>query len=213
MTDQELLQAYISFVPFLGAVCGPGTEVIVHDVKDLDHSLVRIYNSISGRAPGDPITEMARGIIERGEYRDKDFLYNYTGHTKKRDFLSSTFFIKNDGRLIGLLCVNKDMSACQDLQRSLQVLLERFNLLQQAENEYREDLESPIASMVHNRIADIIAQIGIAPARMSKEEKARAARSLREDGVLSVKGAMAEAAEQLNMSVSTLYRYLSRSDI
>lgn len=210
MTDREVLQTYIALVPFLGAVCGPGTEVIVHDVKDLDHSLVAICNGVSGRVVGDPITDLARDIIQRGEYREKDYLYNYIGRTKEGEFLSSTYFIKNRGRLIGLLCFNKDLSACQDLQHAFNAMLERFNMVPPAEDAYSEDLNGPISSMINSRIADIIGQFGVAPARMSPEEKMRAARRLKEDGVLSMKGAVAEAASQLNVSVPTIYRYLSK---
>ena len=32
MTDQELLKCYTDFVPFLAAVCGPGCEIVIHDV-------------------------------------------------------------------------------------------------------------------------------------------------------------------------------------
>ena len=65
-------------------------------------------------------------------------------------------------------------------------------------------------SMVHNRIADIIAQSGISPTRMSLDEKVRIVHRLNDEGLMSVKGAAAEIAEQLSVSVPTVYRYLNK---
>ena len=39
MTDQELLKCYTDFVPFLAAVCGPGCEIVVHDVTNPEMSV------------------------------------------------------------------------------------------------------------------------------------------------------------------------------
>lgn len=209
MTDAEVLKTYTTLVPFLGAVCGPGTEVIIHDVTDLEHSLIAICNGISGRVIGNPITDLARELVNRGDYREKDFVANYRGHTRQGDFLSSTYYIKNEGRLIGLLCINKDLTACQEVQHAFSALLERFNLAFAENNEYTEDLNNPILSMIQNRITEIIEQDGISPVRMTAEEKRKAVQRLRADGVLSMKGAVNEAALQLKVSVPTIYRYMN----
>ncbi len=210
MTDREVLQMYVSLVPFLGEMCGPGTEVIIHDTSNPEHSLIAICNGISGRVIGNPITDLARDLAERGDYKEKDYIANYTGHTKSGDFLSGTFYIKNEGRLIGLLCINKDLSAVQELQLALNALSERFNLKTPSESDYTEDLSNPIHSMIHNHISEVIGRAGIPPARMSPEEKTDAVQRLKEDGILSMKGAVAETADQLGVSIPTIYRYMSK---
>lgn len=130
MTDQELLKCYTDFVPFLAAVCGPGCEIVVHDVADPEMSVVAIGNGISGRDIGDPMTDLAREMQQKVESTDTtcDCMLNYKGRTKSGEFLSSTYFIKNEGRLIGMLCVNKELAAAQELNIALHGLLYRFNL-------------------------------------------------------------------------------------
>lgn len=210
MTDAEVLQQYVSLVPFLAAVCGPGCEVVVHDITDPEHSLIAICNGVSGREVGDPLTDLARDLAARGAYADTDYLLNYAGKSKKVEFLSSTFYIKNEQRLIGMLCINKDITAVQELNGAVQRLLDRFNLRAAPEGEYSENLDNPLASMVYTRIADTIAQSGIPPARMSRREKMRIVHQLDESGVTLMKGAIAEIANQLSISVPTVYRYLNQ---
>lgn len=210
LTDRDLLQLYSNLVPFLAEVCGPGCEVVLHDATNPEHSLVAIRNSISGRQVGASLTDLAQELQEKGMYTDASYLTNYQGKSRGRDFLSSTYYIKNGNRLIGLLCVNKDMSSVQELNHAVQSLLGRFNLNAAAESEFSENLDTPVESMVHNRIADIIAQSGISPTRMSLDEKARIVHRLNDEGLMSVKGAAAEIAEQLSVSVPTVYRYLNK---
>lgn len=210
MTDQEILQIYVNLAPFLAEVCGPGSEVVVHDVNDPEHSLIAICNDLSGRAVGDPMTDLARQIQEKGTYTNEEYLANYSGKSKNGEFLSSTYYIKNEGRLIGLLCINKDMTVVQDATAALHALLERFNLTAPQQSEYVENLDNPMSSMMHARIAEIIAQCGVPPVRMSLAEKVRVVHQMNEDGVMLMKGAVPEIAAQLLVSVPTVYRYLNR---
>ena len=89
MTDQELLKCYTDFVPFLAAVCGPGCEIVIHDVTNPEQSIIAIGNGISGRELGDPMTDLARELQEKGTYADTESLLNYKGKTKSGEFLSS----------------------------------------------------------------------------------------------------------------------------
>lgn len=210
MTDNELLQIYINLAPFLASVCGPGSEITVHDVAHPEHSLIAIQNGISGRQVGNPLTNLAQKIIDQGSYKTSDYLVNYPGHNQAGDFLSSTYYIKNEGRLIGLMCINKDMSGVQGLHLAVQNLLEQFNLAAPQEAEISECLDNPVTEIMHTRIADMIAQTGVPPARMSSQEKIRVVHRLNEDGILMMKGAVAEIAAQLLVSVPTVYRYLNK---
>lgn len=212
MTDNEVLELYVKFVPFLGEVLGEGVEIIIHDVTDMEHSLIAMCNGISGRHLGNPITDLARNLVEQGAYHTSDYLTNYTGKSADTEFLSSTYYIKNEGRLIGLLCINKDVTSVRQLDRAMKQLFERFNLLPTDTAEVKETFDTPVAGMMHNRIAEIIEEFGVTPARMSMAEKSTILHRLKDEGVLTMKGAMAEVASQLGVSVPTAYRYLSKSD-
>jgi len=212
VTDQELLKIYIDIVPFLSEVCGPGSEIVVHDVSNPNCSLVTIGNPVSGRSIGDPLTDLAQELKEKASYTDSAYVSNYRGRSKKRDFLSSTYYIKNEGRLIGLLCINKDMTAVESANSALKRLLENFNLNLAGESVYLENLDAPMASIVQKRIAESIAKRGVNPSRLSIDEKVSIVHQLNEEGLLSVKGAVGEIAEQLSVSVPTVYRYIKKEN-
>lgn len=210
MTDQDLLYIYVKLVPFIAEVVGPGTEVLIHDVSNPDHSLIAISNNVSGRDIGAPLTDFAREIQQSGTYSNTAYMANYTGWSKKGNFLSSTYYIKNEGRLIGLLCINKDLSAVQEFNSAVHLLLEKFNLHDPQDKNVSENLNPPITNFIQDRISEIISQTGVIPSRMTSREKINTVHRLNEEGILMIKGAISEIASQLNISVPTVYRYLNK---
>lgn len=210
MSDNEILDIYKKLLPFLAKVLGPSCELCIHDVQHPDSSIIAIENNSTGRKIGYPMTDLARTTMEKGLYTDTDSVVNYEGISKGRPFLSSTYFIKNEKRLIGLLCVNKDMSATNTALSTFQNLLSAFNLTTPENSEFTETLEGPVSDLLPNLVADAISQTNILPERMTLRERVSLVQRLNEQGILSMKGAVKEIAAQLNISEPTVYRYLNR---
>lgn len=107
-----LLQQYMKLTEFLGLTLGPDYEVALHDLTNKDRSIIAIANNyISGREIGAPLTNMALGILRDRSYETNDYCLQYHGiSVNGKDLRSNTFFIKQDGRLIGMLCINFDDS-------------------------------------------------------------------------------------------------------
>lgn len=212
MTDQEVLQHYLPMVSFIAEMNGPGCEVLMHDLTNKKSSVIAIENGhLSGRAIGFPITDLAASIVESEEYKTKNYLTNYTADCKGKKFLSSTYFIKNGERLIGLLCINRDLSSMQDLENILNQVKNQYNLIQDKTiPDVHETLDVPLPELIRNYVHTAIEETGISPKRMSMEEKVLVVHRLKEQGVLTMKGAVSEIAEQLFISEPTVYRYMKR---
>lgn len=210
MNDNEILQIYKNMLPFLGNVFGPGTELCLHDVRNPEASIIAIENSMTDRQTGYPLTDLANETMEKGLYTNADSILNYRGNSKGKPFLSSTYFIKNENRLIGLLCVNKDMTITNTLLSTYHNILHAFNLTAPENTEYAETMETPVSDILHNLVADAIRQANIPPERMILKERVQLVHKLNEQGVLSMKGGIKEVAEQLNISEPTVYRYMNR---
>ena len=105
---------------------------------------------------------------------------------------------------------NHDKADCHIRSSALHALLSGFNLYQAPQSEYQENLDSQMANLLQNRITQLISENGVLPTRLSREEKIRIVHKLNEEGLLNVKGAVAEIAERLSVSVPTLYRYLNK---
>lgn len=209
MHNEEVLQLYVELLPFLAQVCGPGSEVVVHDISDPDHSLRAIRNNLSGRQTGGAMMPPTRELLEQIGDPNADFVLNQPIMSSGGELLSSVYFIRNEGQVIGLLCVNKDTAAVQELNSSLRAVLERFNLAK-PQTAATEEGDTSVAALVRERIAAAIAEYGIPPSRMSMQEKVRVVHRLNNEGVLVMKGAVSEIAAQLSVSVPTVYRYLNK---
>lgn len=211
MKSKELLDSYRHLLPFLADVCGPDCEIVMHDLTSPDSSIIAIENPISGRKIGDPLTALAKEIVQEGLYSDKTYISNYNGKSKHHNFLSSTFFIKNENKIIGMICVNKNIAAAKKLTTSLNNLLKAYNLNMPSNNEITESFEDSVPDFMHARVAETIANYNIPIEQMSIDNKVSIVHNLNDSGILNIKGAIAELAEQLQVSVPTIYRYLSRN--
>lgn len=212
MTDQEVLSFYRPMVGFLSKLCGPSCEVLLHDVADPENSVIAIENGeLSGRSIGSPLTDLAYKIMETGEYKTQHYLSNYSGTSKGKPFLSNTFFITNEGRLIGLLCVNRDTGPMHDLDRALDYFKQQYNLFDVTLPDIHENLEAPVPVILENLVGAAIDEIGVPKNRLTIDEKVTIVGKLAERGVLNMRGAIAEIARQLDVSEPTVYRYINRS--
>ena len=213
MTDEQLLKLFIPMVDFLGTVFGKNTEIVLHDVSNPEHSVIAIHNGFhSGRNIGSSMTDLAIQIQNDKRYRGQDFIANYRASSQGKDFLSSTYYIKNDGNLVGMLCINTDTSASKELIHAVSQFIENFNLSPGGlyeEHDVEENLDVPIVSFADSIIEKIISETGILPERMTRDEKMEIVKKLNEQGIPRMKGAVSEIAKQLKISESTVYRYIS----
>ncbi len=203
------LQRYVQLVTFLGEALGPHTEVVLQDLTDLDASVVAIANGhVSGRAVGAPATDLVLKIIQEGA-KGQCSLTNYTGTLGNGNTVrSSTFFIKNDeGELIGMFCVNRDISGLEQMQSILHNLLASESAITKGHT-ISETFAKNSAELTLGAIQRTILKANIPPERMSYEEKLNIIKLLNEQGVFLLKGAIPETAGALKVSEPTVYRYL-----
>lgn len=213
MKDKEVLNLFLPWVNFLAEMAGPGCEVVLHDVSTPEKSVIAIRNGYhSGRDLGSPLTDLSREIIESEIYKTQEYLTNYNGVGKEKNFNSNTFFIKNNGKLVGLLCINRDLSVALEMENAIQRMIQQYNLIIPHDADYNENLspEMDMEKMLTDRIHTVISEYGMLPSRMRLKEKVAIVHKLKDQGVLKMKGAVAEIARQLEISEPTVYRYINR---
>ena len=187
------LEPYRVVVSFLGEALGPDYEVVLHDLTSEDGTIVAIVNNhISGRTEGAPLSNMALRFIQERMYEKQDYLAGYQGASQAKGRLrSSTMFIKDNGQLIGMLCVNFDAGKYSRIAQELLALC----------GAHTEPSSTGIG--VENFVSSL-------PDRLTMEEKIRIVESLHHAGIFYMKGAVSEVAAQLGSSEATIYRYLSK---
>lgn len=119
-----LLQQYVRLTDFLGQTLGPDFEIALHDLTNKERSIVAIVNNhISGREVGAPLTGFALQILKDKSYETSNYRLHYNGISATgKKLRSSTFFIKDNGRLIGMLCINFDDTRYEDACKNIMEL-------------------------------------------------------------------------------------------
>ncbi len=215
MEINPLLLPYIPLVEYLGQAYGESCEVILHDLTNIEHSIIAIANGhITGREVGGHITDFGLEVVHDPRYQDKAFAVNYPGSTPDhtRTLRSSTFFIRDgEETTIGLLCLNIDITDLIHAQK----IFSRFTgfadnpvLSAPASPAIQETFASSVEDTMTHSIERIMADFPVVPQRLTVEEKKRIVERLQSRGIFALKGAVSMVAKRLDVSEQTVYRYL-----
>ncbi len=216
MEYKKLLNLYIPLVDFIADIIGSHCEVLLHDIVDVENSVIAIRNGyISGRSLGCPLTDLGFKLLENKAYLNQNAIVNYRSRTDSgENLISSTYYIKDEkGELIGMLCVNILNSPDHHINKMpaefpLNALLS--NVVQMDDNEeVTESLSTSLDSVVDDAVKKVMAKYKISAERMSIDEKCAIVQELRENGIFKIKGAITKVATTLKASESTIYRYLA----
>lgn len=213
----EIINRYIGLTRFLGAVLGKNFEIVLHDLTDLDNSIVAIENGhVSNRSVGGPATNLVVNILKNEKYSEKQYLLNYHGEsTENKNIRSSTFFIRDDAKqIIGMLCINFDASYFQQARDAIDSLFrfdqERITEIPDDKNSIIEHFANTIDGTLEQVILKVLNRYDIPPERMSMEEKINLVSELNDEGIFLIKGAVSEVSKELKVSEATIYRYLNK---
>lgn len=206
--------SYIQLVDFLGACLGENTEVLLHDFKDINHSVIAIHNGhISGRTIGAPLTSFALSKLKDKGKEGPPYYLNYLGMSKNGTPLrSNSFFILDkNGNPRGMLCINTDVTKYQQASDLLQKLAFLPPIKpKEKENNNIEAFHSSPGDMINGIINDVTHSGEISVERLTADEKVEIVRRLDAEKLFLIKGAVGEVASRLGVSVATVYRYLSQ---
>jgi len=219
--------SYIQLVDFLGHCFGEYTEVVLHDFKDINHSIIKIYNGhISGRTVGDPLTSFALSKLKDKGKEGPPYYLNYLSMSKNGTPLrSNSFFILDrHGNPRGMLCINTDVTKYKQAADLLQKLAyippikpEKESNIDSRDNSDNNNGSSNIEVLhlsardeIQEIIYDVTQSREISVDRLTVDEKVEIVRRLNNEKFFLIKGAVSEVASILNISVATVYRYLSK---
>ena len=214
MTDRDALDHYARIAEFFSKVFADNVEIAIHSLEDLDASTVAIFNShVSGRAIGAPMTNFGLELLESGKHNECDYIANYKGVAKGGSPLrSSTYFIRNEGRLIGFLCVNIDITQYLGMYGELKkfIMFEAGDVDSAEEKPHAETFPRTLQDIVSDTISQYISETTRQPESFAAKDKAEITRRLAGQGLFQFKGGIGIAADALGTSEPTLYRYLAK---
>jgi predicted transcriptional regulator YheO len=214
-TENKCIKPFIPWVDALAEAFGNHCEVVLHDLRNLDKSIVKIANGhITGRKVGAPITDMGLRLFEEDKKNGKknSAVVGYRTRTKDgRELKSTTLFIRDQkGNAVGCLCINIDLTPYLTAKNFFDQICRAANPPENVEGE--ADSPERFVSDVDTLIGQLIEKALQASNRpviaMSKEDKLQVMKDLKKNGFFLIKGAVKRLAGEWGVSIPTIYKYL-----
>ena len=197
-------------------------EIVLHDLtNDYDHTIVDIrHGHVTNRKVGDCGSnlglEVLRGTVENGDR------YNYVTHTRDGKILrSSTMFIHDeDRRVIGSICINRDITETIKLEAMLRednryvlpqagpVAAPAADERQAQEHETKEVFFNNINELLEHMLQTALEAVGKPVERMTREDRLRFLKYLDDKGMFVISKSGDRVCEFLGISKFSLYNYL-----
>jgi predicted transcriptional regulator YheO len=206
-SGDAILAALMPVVDGLAATFGPSCEVVLHDYRRGEQSVVAVSGQVTGRRVGGAMSEIGLSMLAKGGEEAASDLNYVTRTPDGRVVKSSTMPLRDDrGRLIGALCVNIDVTA---LRRASDVLsaLAGVSPVELPATTFTNDFAEVVDAVV--RAEELVR--GKPFSSLSRGERLSLVDALDERGVFAVRNAVPQVAERLGMSRSGLYADLAES--
>ena len=229
MTEQMLRQ-YSQLVEFLGLALGPDYEIVLHEILPENSRVAAIANgNISGRSVGAPITNAALRMIMQKQYETSNYNINYTGQLASgKTIRSSTMFIKDNGKLVGLLCINFDDSRFHELSDNILRLVHPDDFVhhhyfpndapakqpaapQHTHAQPTEHFQSDMNGLMEDLFATVTKDTDVPLRRLTQAERAEIVARLYEQGMFELRGAVQFTVQKLGCSQASVYRYIKNA--
>lgn len=178
---------------------GPDCEVVVHDLRHPEHTVVAISGQLTGRQVGAPVPDPALLPGEVDKFTADDLRRTATTMAG-RELLASTAWIRDaEGHIVGAMCINIDQSG---LRRARDLIADHLGDDEGAVEPittFAIDVSDFTRAAVHSII-------GRSPRRrLRRAERVELIRRLDTDGIFALRGASEAIAAQLHVSRSSVY--------
>lgn len=207
--NASVLQFLLRLAKALAAQFGPNCEVVIHDLlsNDPDSSIVAIENGhISGRKVGDGPSRVVQEALN-GETAEDRLCYL----TKTRDgktLKSTTVFLRDDdGKPIGILAINYDITLLLAMENTLQ----QFTAAGPSEPESITVNTTHVSDLLDELIEQSVKRVGKPVALMTKEDKVEAIRFLNDTGAFLITKSGGRVCKYFGISKYTLYSYMEEA--
>ena len=183
----------------LAETFAPFCEVVVHDLTDPQHAILDIHNNLSGRAVGEPATEL--GLARLADAAYPQIIANYANRfANGRPVKSTSIGLKDSaGNYFAALCLNIDLSGFQSFSAVMTPFL-------QVGASVAETLDPSGAEALRQQIDAFAAHRAVTARALSPQQRRTMLAELRASGHLDVRRAMEIVAAHLGISRAAVYK-------
>ncbi|MFJ4535510.1 transcriptional regulator [Streptomyces tibetensis] len=204
-----ILAALKPVVDGIAATFGPVCDVVLHDYRNPERSVVAVAGAVTGRTVGGAMSEIGMRVLAGGDEASDEL--NYVTRTRDGTPVKSSTMVLRDstGAVFGALCVNVDVGAVTQVHDLLGALA-GVGGAARAElptTTFGNDIDSVVDALVD---AHRSRQRG-SWAELDRAERVELFGGLDTRGVFAVRGAVEQVAARLGISRASAYNYLSRA--
>ncbi|WP_371667799.1 PAS domain-containing protein [Streptomyces sp. NBC_00289] len=203
-----ILAALAPAVAGIAATFGPVCEVVLHDYRRPESSVVAVAGTVTGRAVGGAMSEIGLRVLARGD--DAADELNYLTRTDSGKLVKSSTMVLRDstGTVFGALCVNLDVTAVTEAHTLLGALAGLTpGPAEPPVTTFGNDIDSVVDAILD---AHRLRQ-NLTWAALDRTRRLDLFRSLDEHGVFAVRRAVEQVAARLGISRASAYSYLAQS--
>lgn len=203
---KDNMNFFSSLLDMLEAHLGERYEIVLHDwSRPYEHTIVDIRNNSITKRNIDGCGSNLGLEVMRGDSHGAD-RYNYITHTKDGKTLrSSSHYIRNgEGKIIGALCINTDISETLQMERYLQ----KHNMYDFNHKKSEEFFANNVNELLDYYIEEAMTTINKPVANMDKNDKIRFLSILDKKGAFLISKSSEKLCMVLGVSKFTFYNYL-----
>jgi predicted transcriptional regulator YheO len=181
---------------------GPQSEVVIHDLADVEHSIVWIMGTVTERRVGGCLTARGVSLLRSGKTQDN---YNFTTRTIEGKMVrSSLVFIKDErGHPFACVEINFDASPFVAFRHTLETLADPPETY-----DFQDDFIDEAPRMLEKMLQKAVGFIGRPVPKMNKADRLRVVEILDEAGAFELRKAVPAVAGYLGVTRFTIHNYL-----
>ncbi len=201
-----LLKSLIPIAETIGKTFGNRCEVVLHDLTIPEKSVVYTVNGdVTGRREGQTFDRLVRSVLLNKNFT-RDYAVNYTFETEDgRRIKSSSFLVRDEaGEVVGVFCVNYDITFMKTLHDELELFLpmQEDSSVICPEMAADQDVTTVVDTLIDNIVS------GRKKQGLTKQDNLEMIRFMDDKGIFLVKGAIDKVAACMGLSKVTIYGYL-----
>ncbi|MEV0974007.1 helix-turn-helix transcriptional regulator [Microtetraspora glauca] len=206
MEADALFAAMRPVVDGIQATFGRKCEVVLHDYRRLEHSVIAVAGDVTGRRVGSAMSQIGLSMLRQGDDAKDDLNY-VTRLPDGRVIKSSTILLRtSDSHVVGAVCVNLDVTEMRAAGRLLIEMAGDLDPLESPSTTFGTDIES----VVDGVLAEVEDALGHPLTRLTVAERTEVFRQLDQRGLFQLRRAVPMVAERLGMSRQSVYNYITR---
>ena len=201
-----LLKSLIPIAETIGKTFGNRCEVVLHDLTIPEKSVVYTVNGdVTGRREGQTFDRLVRSVLLNKNFT-RDYAVNYTFETEDgRRIKSSSFLVRDEaGEVVGVFCVNYDITFMKTRHDELELFLpmQEDSSVICPEMAADQDVTTVVDTLIDNIVS------GRKKQGLTKQDNLEMIRFMDDKGIFLVKGAIDKVAACMGLSKVTIYGYL-----